>query len=137
MPPCGPEREPRHLGQAYVGPDPDGRNDKVARNDSAVGQLDAPVGHLCHTDARLDNDTVVDHLRRDEHRELGVEGRQYLRGNLDHGGLDSQTRQVLGCLESDETGADDDGTVRFVVGLPGQQLRILDSAENADPVEAG
>ena len=48
-----------------------------------------------------------------------------------------QVGQVLGRLEPDEPGADDDGRARRAPGLVGQQLGVLDGAQDADPVEPG
>ena len=63
--------------------------------------------------------------------QLGVERGQHLGGGLDDGDVDALAHQVLGHLQADEAGPDDDGRLGGDADVGGQAGGVLDGAQRA------
>ena len=132
-----PELQPGQLGQPDIGPDTDGSDDQVGREDLTVGQCDRSVPDRGHRHPQRHPDAVGGQFVTDEYRQLGIERRQYLGSGFDDPGVQPLRDQVLGHFESDETRADHHGRLRGHIDLGGDGCGILHGAEGPGPVIAG
>ena len=78
-----------------------------------------------------------DELVGDEDRELRIQWRQNLRGGLDDRHVDALPDEVLGHLESDESGADHDRGCWRDVDVGEETGRVFDGPQRASPVISG
>ena len=136
-PPRGPSARPAASASSHVGPHADRADNEVGGKHPPVGERHRALLDRCDRRSGLDVDAVRDELVGDEDRELRIQWRQHLRGGLDDRHVDALPDEVLGHLESDESGADHDRGRWCDVDVGEEAGRVFDGPQCASPVISG
>ena len=116
----------RQLGKLGVRAHADGPDHERSGDLATVGKHNAALAHFGYRDPRLDANAAADELGGNQNGQFGIERRQDLCSRFDDRHGDPAVSQVLGRLESHESGPDDHAGSRLIRHVVCQPLCVLD-----------